>query len=83
MNPALQGHLAENILHFARVLRSAGMPLASNRIVMATEAVLAVGLQSLEDLRYSLCCTLTTSAEQPAALARSISRPMKSRSFIT
>ena len=64
MNPALQGHLAENILHFARVLRSAGMPLASNRIVMATEAVLAVGLQSLEDLRFSLCCTLTTSAEQ-------------------
>ncbi|NCX43850.1 MAG: VWA domain-containing protein, partial [Betaproteobacteria bacterium] len=59
-----QGQLADNIVHFARVLRSAGLPLASDRVVLATEAVLAVGLQSIDDLRYSLCCTLTTSADQ-------------------
>lgn len=64
MNQAQHGHLADNILHFARVLRSAGIPLASERIVMATEAVMAVGIGSLEDLRYSLCCTLITSADQ-------------------
>lgn len=64
MNQAQHGHLADNILHFARVLRSAGIPLASERIVMATEAVMAVGIRSLEDLRYSLCCTLITSADQ-------------------
>ena len=61
-----KGHLADNIVHFARVLRTAGLTLASERIIMATEAVLAVGLQSLEDLRHTLCCTLTTSADQQA-----------------
>ncbi|NBQ82336.1 MAG: VWA domain-containing protein [Betaproteobacteria bacterium] len=64
MSTQTQGQLADNIVHFARVLRSAGLPLASDRVVLATEAVLAVGLQSIDDLRYSLCCTLTTSADQ-------------------
>lgn len=64
MSTQTQGQLADNIVHFARVLRSAGLPLASDRVVLATEAVLAVGLQSIDDLRDSLCCTLTTSADQ-------------------
>ncbi|MFZ9800133.1 MAG: hypothetical protein ACO3C0_05935, partial [Burkholderiaceae bacterium] len=64
MTDSNQGHLAENIVHFARVLRTAGLAISSDRVVMATEAVLAVGLASLEDLRYTLCCTLTSSADQ-------------------
>jgi len=57
-------HLAENIVHFGRVLRSAGMPLATERIVLATRAVLAVGLRSPEDLRNSLRCTLISSPDE-------------------
>lgn len=64
MTDSNQGHLAENIVHFARVLRTAGLAISSDRIVIATEAVLAVGLASLDDLRYTLCCTLTSSADQ-------------------
>lgn len=64
MSKQTAAYLAENIVHFARVLRTAGLALASERIVMATEAVLAVGVHSMEDFRHTLCCTLTTSADQ-------------------
>jgi len=60
----MSAHLAENILHFGRVLRCAGMALSTERILMAAEAVVAVGVGSPEDLRHSLRCTLTSSPDQ-------------------
>lgn len=60
----MSAYLAENILYFGRVLRSAGMALSTERILMATEAVVAVGVGSPEDLRHSLRCTLTSSPDQ-------------------
>lgn len=60
----MKSYLADNIVHFGRVLRSAGMPLPTERIVLATQAVLAVGVQSAEDLRHSLRCTLTSSPDE-------------------
>jgi len=39
------GRIAANILGFARVLRSAGMPIGSQKVLEATEAVLAAGLE--------------------------------------
>ena len=37
--PALQqGHLAENVMHFARVLRAAGLPIGPDRVLDAVRA---------------------------------------------
>ena len=36
------GHLAENVMHFARVLRTAGMPVGSDRVHTALAALQAL-----------------------------------------
>ena len=48
------GRIAENILLFGRLLRSAGLPVGPQKIVLATEAVLAAGLESQKTLYWSL-----------------------------
>jgi uncharacterized protein with von Willebrand factor type A (vWA) domain len=50
----LPGHLAENVMHFARVLRSAGLPVGSDRIQTAILALEAGGLESRTDFRAAL-----------------------------
>ena len=54
MNEAtgLPGHLAENVMHFARVLRGAGLSLGSDRIRLALEALPIAGLESRGDLDF-------------------------------
>jgi uncharacterized protein with von Willebrand factor type A (vWA) domain len=52
------GTLARNIVVFARVLRSAGLPVGLDRTVAAVRAVDAVGLEHREDLRAALAATL-------------------------
>ena len=34
----MPGHLAENILHFARILRAAGVPVGTERALRGVEA---------------------------------------------
>lgn len=48
------GHLAENILHFARVLRTAGLPIGTDRIQLALQALQIAGLESREDFHDTL-----------------------------
>ena len=48
---APKGRLAENVVHFVRVLRAAGMPVGPARVLAALEAVEAVGLD--EPRRFS------------------------------
>ena len=48
------GRIAENIILFGRLLRSAGLPVGPQKIVLATEAVLAAGLESQKTLYWSL-----------------------------
>ena len=48
------GKIAENILMFGRLLRAAGLPVGPSKIVRATEAVLAAGLESQKTLYWSL-----------------------------
>jgi uncharacterized protein with von Willebrand factor type A (vWA) domain len=50
----LPGHLAENVMHFARVLRGAGLSLGSDRIRLALEALPIAGLESRDDLHAAL-----------------------------
>ncbi len=55
-----EGRFAENIMHFARVLRSAGLPVGPGRVIDALEAVQTVGLESRQDLYWALhACFIT------------------------
>jgi uncharacterized protein len=48
------GHLAENVMHFGRVLRQAGLPLGTDRIVLALTALQVAGLESRRDFHDTL-----------------------------
>lgn len=48
------GRLAENIMHFARVLRAAGLPVGPGKVMEALEAVSAVGVDNRKDFYWTL-----------------------------
>jgi hypothetical protein len=48
------GRIAENILAFARLLRQAGLDVGPGKVVLATEAVLAAGIESPKTLYWTL-----------------------------
>jgi uncharacterized protein len=48
------GRIAANILGFARLLRSAGLPVGSQKVLEATEAVMAAGLDDPKILYWTL-----------------------------
>jgi uncharacterized protein with von Willebrand factor type A (vWA) domain len=56
--------LAENIMHFARVLRVAGLPVGPAKVIAALEAVEAVGIENREDFRAALESVLIERHEQ-------------------
>ncbi|HSW07153.1 vWA domain-containing protein [Aquabacterium sp.] len=60
MLPARQtpGHLAENVMHFARVLRTAGMPLGTDRVQLALQALQVAGFESKRDFHAVLSACL-------------------------
>ena len=49
-----RGRLAANVMHFARALRAAGLPLGPGRVLEALKAVEAAGLGSRQDLYWTL-----------------------------
>ena len=65
-SPGLPGHLAENVMHFARVLRAAGLPVGSDRIRLALEALPIAGLESRADLHATLTACLIDRPEHQA-----------------
>jgi uncharacterized protein with von Willebrand factor type A (vWA) domain len=60
---ALPGHLAENVMHFGRVLRGAGMPVPTDRIQLALNALQVAGLQSKRDFHDTLMACLLDRVE--------------------
>lgn len=60
---APKGRLAENVVHFVRVLRAAGLPVGPARTLAAIEAVEAVGLTNREDFRAALAAVLASRHE--------------------
>ncbi len=58
-----KGRLAENVVHFVRVLRAAGLPVGPARTLAALEAVDAVGLANREDFRAALAAVLVSRHE--------------------
>jgi uncharacterized protein len=59
-----KGRLAENVVHFVRVLRAAGMPVGPAHTLAALAAVDAVGLDHREDFRAALCAVLVSRHDQ-------------------
>lgn len=57
------GRLPETIMHFCRVLRTAGLPIGAGRVVDALRAVDAVGLANRHDFHAALSATLVSRAE--------------------
>jgi len=50
--------MAENVMHFARVLRTAGMPLGSDRVQLALQALQVAGFDSKRDFHAVLSSCL-------------------------
>ncbi len=47
--PIDAGRLVENIMHFARVLRAAGLPVGPGKVLDAIRAVQSAGIQRRDD----------------------------------
>ena len=60
------GHLAENVMHFARVLRTAGMPVGGDRVHTALAALQVAGLESKGDFHAVLSACLIDRIEHRA-----------------
>jgi uncharacterized protein with von Willebrand factor type A (vWA) domain len=60
------GQLAENVMHFARVLRGAGMPVGSDRVQLALQALQVAGLETRGDFRAALGACLLDRIEHRA-----------------
>jgi uncharacterized protein with von Willebrand factor type A (vWA) domain len=60
---ALPGRLAENVVHFARVLRAAGLPLGTDRVLLALQALKVAGIESRDDFRAVLAASLIDRAQ--------------------
>jgi uncharacterized protein len=53
-NRAISGKLSENIMHFARVLREAGIPVGPGTVLDALDAAVAGPLRKREDFYWTL-----------------------------
>ena len=58
--------LADNVVHFARVLRHAGVPVGPDRVLAALEAIEAVGLARRDDVHAALSAVMLDRHEQQA-----------------
>ncbi len=57
------GQLADNVMHFGRLLRQAGMPVPTERIALALAALQVAGLESRQDFRDTLAACLIDRVE--------------------
>jgi uncharacterized protein with von Willebrand factor type A (vWA) domain len=61
---AQQGHLAENVMHFARVLRAAGLPIGPDRVLDAVRALEVAGVARRDDFYWTLASVFLDRREQ-------------------
>ncbi|MCU0912124.1 MAG: VWA domain-containing protein, partial [Rhodobacteraceae bacterium] len=65
-----EGRLAENIAHFARALRKAGLRLGPGRVIEAIRAVEAAGFTSRQDFYWALHACLVSRPEERQTFAQ-------------
>ena len=58
------GRLAQNVMHFARVLRAAGLPIGPDRVIDAVKAVEVAGLARRDDFYWTLASVFLDRREQ-------------------
>ncbi len=63
--------LAQNITHFARALRKAGLPIGPGRVIDAVEAVAAAGFTSRQDFYWTLHACFSPNPSTAWSLPRS------------
>ena len=61
--PETDGRLVENIVHFARALRKAGLKVGTSQLKSAISAVAAAGFTQRDDYYYALRATLVSRPE--------------------
>lgn len=61
-----RGRLAENIAHFGRALRKAGLPVGPGRVIEAVRAVAAAGFSEREDFYWTLQAVFVSRPEERA-----------------
>ena len=62
--PNTVGHLTENIMHFARVLRAAGLPVGPGKVLEAITAVETVGIARRDDFYWTLFSVFVNRQDQ-------------------
>lgn len=58
------GKIATNIMHFARVLRSAGLPVGPGKVIEGIKAVETIGLDNRDDFYWSLHAVFVNRRDQ-------------------
>ena len=58
------GHLAENVMHFARVLRDAGLPVGPGKVLDAVQAIEVAGIERRDDFYWTLASVFIDKREQ-------------------
>lgn len=58
------GYLSDNVMHFARVLRAAGIPVGPDRVIDALRALEVAGLRNRDDFYWSLASLFLDRREQ-------------------
>jgi len=62
----VHGRLAANILHFARALRTAGIPVGPGRLAEAVRAAAVGGVEQRGDFYHALAACFLSRPEQRA-----------------
>jgi uncharacterized protein with von Willebrand factor type A (vWA) domain len=58
------GRLVENLMHFARTLRAAGVPVGPGRVLDAIRAVQAIGIANRDDFYWALHASFVNRRDQ-------------------
>ena len=58
------GKIATNIMHFARVLRSAGLPVGPGKVIEGIKAVETIGIDNREDFYWALHAVFVNRRDQ-------------------
>ena len=78
----MDGRLADNIVHFARVLRKAGLRLGPAAVTDAIEAVQAIGIGDREEFYTALHATLVKRHEDDAVFDEAFRLFWRSRDLV-
>jgi uncharacterized protein with von Willebrand factor type A (vWA) domain len=78
----MSGKFAENIVHFARALRRAGVPVGPASVVDAIRAVEVAGIERREDLYWTLHAIFVTKREHRAVFDEAFRLFWRSRELL-